>query len=139
VFARILGKLSGITRFFTLFSIIAGILILISSVLATQFARIQEAVYFKILGAQKGFILKVFALENGIVGLLSGLIALLLSQTGSWIISRWIFDIPYHPFLLWSLFMVLSTLMLVVAVGLVSSISILTQKPVVFLREQTEE
>ena len=35
--------------------------------------------------------------------------------------------------------MIFSTLALVVAVGLVSSISILRQKPVIFLREQTEE
>ena len=80
VFARILEKLSGITRFFTLFSIIAGVLILVSSVLATRFVRIQETVYFKILGAGRSFILKVLTLENGILGLLSGLIALLLSQ-----------------------------------------------------------
>lgn len=139
VFARVLGKLSGITRFFTLFSIIAGVLILVSSVLATRFVRIQETVYFKILGARRGFILKVLTLENGMLGLFSGLIALLLSQAGSWTICRWIFDIAYHPFPLWSLLMIFSTLVLVVAVGLLSSLSILRQKPVIFLREQTEE
>ncbi len=139
IFAKVLHKLSGITQFFTFFSIIAGILIIISSVLATRFARIQEAVYFKILGARRSFILKVFTLENALLGFVSALLALILSQTGSWIISIKIFDIQYHSFPLWSIFMVMGTLVMVISVGLVSSISILTQKPVTFLREQTEE
>jgi putative ABC transport system permease protein len=59
VLARIMHKLSTIIRFFTSFSIVAGVLIIISSVFATRLARIREAVYFKILGARGSFVLQV--------------------------------------------------------------------------------
>ncbi len=135
----VMVKLSGITRFFTVFSVLAGILIIISSVLATRHARIQEAVYFKILGARNGFVLKVFTLENVLLGLVSALLALGFSQTATWLISSRLFDIPFRPFLLSSLSMLMATVSLVTLVGLISSWSILRQKPAAFLREQTEE
>jgi len=138
-FADIVHRFSLVIRFFTIFSIIAGVLIIISSVLATRFARIQEAVYFKILGARGRFVLTVFTLENLAIGLISALLALVISQAGSWIISDRVFDIPYRPYPAASLLMVLATVLLVIGVGLSASVSILKQRPVIFLREQTEE
>jgi putative ABC transport system permease protein len=138
-FSKVMHKLSGITRFFTLFSVIAGVLLIISSVLATRFARIQEAVYYKILGARSEFVLRVFTLENIFLGLISGCLGILISQAGSWIISRKVFDIPYSAFPGLSLMMVLGTVGLVAVVGLLSSLSILRQRPVIFLREQAED
>jgi putative ABC transport system permease protein len=138
-FGRVLKKLSLIIRFFTFFSITAGILIILSSTLATRYARIQEAVYYKILGARSNFVLKVFTLENLLVGLISSALALLLSQAESWLICTFILDISYAPFLFESLLMVLGTLTLVLTVGVLPSIGILRQKPVKFLREQTQE
>ncbi|MHC1743104.1 MAG: ABC transporter permease [Syntrophobacteraceae bacterium] len=137
--AEVMHKLSGITRFFTLFSVIAGVLILVSSVYATRYTRVQEAVYFKILGARSDFVLRVFTLENLFLGLVSGLLALTLSQAGSWIVSARLLEISYKPFPGASVLMVLATLALAALVGLLSSLSVLRQKPIDFLREQTEE
>ena len=138
-FTSVMMKLSLIVRFFAIFSIVAGILIILSSVLATRFARIQEAVYYKILGAKSGFVLVVFALENLLLGLVSASIALVISQTGSWAICKEVFDIGYIFFWGESLLLIAGTVMLVVVVGLLPSISILRQKPVLFLRSQTQE
>lgn len=139
VFARIMARLSTIVRFFTSFSIIAGVLIVVSSVFATRYARIQEAVYFTILGARRRFVLAVFAVENLLLGLVSGLIALVISQVASLVICRKGLDLSYRPFLGESLLLVLATTLLVVLVGMAASISILRQKPVTFLREQADE
>jgi len=139
VFSKVMHKLSRITRFFTSFSIIAGILILVSSIFATRFARVQEAVYFKILGARRVFVLKVFTLENTLLGLISAVLALLVAQTGSWIVCARVLDVPYRPFIGTSSLMVAATLLLVILAGLLSSRSILNRKPAAFLREQTEE
>lgn len=95
LFSRVMSRLSAITRFFTLFSITAGGLIIISSAFATRYARIQEAVYFKILGAKGSFVLKVFTMENLILGLISALLAVLFSQTVSWIVCRKVLDISH--------------------------------------------
>ncbi|UCF90418.1 MAG: FtsX-like permease family protein [Desulfobacterales bacterium] len=138
-FARILKRLSRVIRFFTLFSIVAGVLIILSSISATRWARIREAVYYKILGAKAAFVKKVFALENLFLGATSAVLALLLSQTGSWLICRSVFHIPYRPFVYASLLLVLATVLLVLLVGLITSLAILRGKPDSFLREQTQE
>ncbi|HEY5512143.1 MAG TPA: FtsX-like permease family protein [Geomonas sp.] len=139
VFARIMGRLSVIVRFFTSFSIAAGVLIVVSSVFATRYARIQEAVYFTILGARRRFVLAVFAAESLVLGLASGLIALFIAQVGSLVICRKGLDLSYHPYLGESLLLVLATALLVLLVGMAASVSILRQKPVGFLRGQADE
>ncbi len=139
IFARLMERLSAIVRFFTLFSSIAGMLIIVSSVFATRHARIQEAVYYTVLGARPRFVLSVFVAEGLLLGLASGLIALLLSQAGSWIVCRTVFEVPYRPILGVSLLMASAMIALVVVVGLGASAPILRRKPAAFLREQTEE
>jgi putative ABC transport system permease protein len=139
VFGRLMARLSVIVRFFTSFSMAAGVLIVVSSVFATRYARIQEAVYYTILGARRRFVLSVFAAESLILGLTSGLIALFIAQVGSLVICRRGLDLEYHPYPAESLVMVLATAMLVLCVGMAASTSILRQKPVSFLREQADE
>ena len=54
------------------------------------------------------------------------------------VITRF-FDMSYKPFVGWSLIMVVATTLLVVEVGLLSSVSVLSRMPAAFLREQTDE
>jgi putative ABC transport system permease protein len=138
-FSNVMARLSLIIRFFALFSIVAGLLIILSSVLATRFLRIQEAVYYKILGARSAFVVAVFTLENLFLGLLSAALALALSQAGSWAICKEVFDISYRFFWEESFLLVAGTVLLIVCVGLLPSVSVLKHKPVVFLRNQTQE
>jgi putative ABC transport system permease protein len=139
VLAGIMRKLSSIIQFFTSFSFMAGLLIIISSIFATRLARIREAVYFKILGADSFFILRVFTYENMVIALICALLAALISHIGSWIICRRIFDIPYSPLPGATGGMAAMTVLLVVGVGLVASVGILRRKPVGFLRDEGQE
>ena len=133
---KMMQKLSKIINFFASFSILAGALILVSSVLATRMARIKEAVYYKVLGAKTRFVLQVFFIENFMLALLSGGCAILVAQAGSWGLCRFLFEIDYDPSLLTCLVMLALTVCLVVSLGLMSSVSILRQKPIQYLREQ---
>lgn len=134
---KIMQKLSMIINFFASFSILAGALILVSSILATRMARIKEAVYYKVLGAKTWFVLRVFFLENFLLALLSGGCAILVAQAGSWGLCRFFFAIDYDPNWQITFVMLAMTVCLVVSLGLLSSMSILRQKPVRFLREQS--
>jgi len=136
VLARIMHKLSAIVQFFTSFSIIAGLLIIISSIFATRLARIREAVYYKILGARSGFVLQVFTLENLVVALVCGLLAGLIAQAGSWIVCSRVFAISYDPKPVSTVIMVGITILLVIGVGIGASLSILQKKPAGFLRDE---
>jgi len=139
VFGRIMERLSIIIRFFTLFSFAAGLLIIIGSVLATRSARIAEAVYYTVLGARRRFVLGVFAGESLILGLMSGLPALVLSQAIGWVVCGRVLDIDYRPYLPASLLIVLATTLLVICAGVGASFPILFQKPASFLREHADE
>ncbi len=135
----VMQKLSGIINVFASFSILAGGLIIISSVLATRLARMREAVYYKVLGGRSGFVTSVFFRENLLLGLLSSLLAVALAQAGSWALCHYLFSIPYTPHWPASMLLVVLSLVLVAAVGMLSSVSILRQKPMTFLREMTIE
>jgi putative ABC transport system permease protein len=139
VFSRMMEQLSRIIKGFGILSIAGGILILISGVFATRGERITESVYYKILGAQKTFVRKVFSVEMLIAGLLSAMLALVMSQTAVFLICRFSLDIAYHPFLLPCGLIVGTALLLIIGVGMVSTKSILEKKPVIFLREQPDE
>ncbi len=138
-FAGLLHRLSMIIRFFTLQSIVAGLLIIVSAIFATRLARTQEAAYFRILGAKSRFILAVFSLENMIIGTMSAAEALVISHAAGWIITTRVLDIDYRPYPAESAMLFFGTILLVWGVGSIATLPILKQKPVVFLREQTEE
>ena len=139
ILARLMGRMSAIIQFFTSFSIIAGLLIIISSILATRLARIREAVYFKVLGAKSAFVLRVFAWENLVLALACALLAGLLAHAGTWLVCRRVFAIAYRPHFTGTLVMIAATLLLVIGVSLLASASILRQKPVEFLRSEAQE
>ncbi|MBW1634955.1 MAG: FtsX-like permease family protein, partial [Deltaproteobacteria bacterium] len=131
---KLMQKLSVIISFFASFSILAGVMILISSIFATRMARMKEAVYYKILGADNRFVLQVFFLENLLLALLSGGCAVLVAQICSWGICHFFFAIDFDPSWPACLSMLAITVCLVVLSGLLSSVSILRQKPMRFLR-----
>jgi putative ABC transport system permease protein len=133
---KLMAKLTRIINFFASFSILAGGLILVSSILATRLARIKEAVYYKILGSGSWFVLQVFFLENMVLALLSGGCAILVGQVGGWAICRFVLEIDHDPGVISCMVLLALTVALVVTVGLLSSITIIRRKPVSFLREQ---
>ncbi len=133
--AGLMTKLSQIVTFFASFSILAGGLILVSSILATRLARIREFVYYTILGGTRLFVYKVCIYENGLIGLFSGMIGLVLAHCGSWALCHYLFEIPYSPNLVSSVGLIAATVVFVIVLGLLSSLSIVSQKPDRFLRE----
>ena len=133
---KLMGRLSAMVTFFASFAILAGGLILVSSILATRMARMEEAVHYKILGADTFFVLRVFFLENLLLALLSGGAAVMVAGLGSWALCYFFLHIPFHPYWLACLVLVVGTIALVVSLGLFSSVAIIRKKPGGFLRGQ---
>ena len=138
-FYRVMTRLSSTIRFLGIFSIFAGMLILTGSIFATRVARTREAVYFRILGADRGFVRRVFNSENLAIGLVSSAVALVMSHIGSWwIIARWM-ELSYRWNIEASLLLIIMAALLVMGVGWAASGEILRKKPITFLREETVE
>ncbi|WP_163337243.1 ABC transporter permease [Desulfopila sp. IMCC35008] len=135
----IMEKLARVINFLALFSMSAGALILMSSIVATRFARLREAVYYKILGGGARFVLSVFLTENLILGLVSVFLGIVLAQIGGWGICTYFFDIGYDSHWVSSLLLAVATLVVVSVVGTAGCVNIIRQKPASFLREQSVE
>jgi len=133
---KLMERLTAMITFFASFSILAGGLILVSSILATRLARLEESVHYKILGADSGFVLQVFFLENLLLALLSGGAAVVVAELGSWALCRFLLDIPYQAHWFAGMVLLLATACLVVLLGLLSSLAIIRKKPGGYLREQ---
>jgi putative ABC transport system permease protein len=136
VFVRLMSRLSKIIQMLSVISVAAGMLILVSAVFATRAERVVESVYYKILGAGKRFVVSVFAIENLIIGLISSTTALLMAQGGAWWICAGRLDIAYHPFPATSSLLIAAATLFTMVVGMGASRSIMSKKPVIYLREQ---
>ncbi|MEM6966538.1 MAG: FtsX-like permease family protein, partial [Bacteroidota bacterium] len=68
---EILGKVYFVIQFMALFSILTGLLVLISSVVLSKYQRIQESVLLRTIGAQSRQILWINALEYFMLGALA--------------------------------------------------------------------
>lgn len=132
---RMMQKLSKIVNFFAAFSILAGGLIIVSSILATRFERIKEAVYYKILGADSRFVLRIFFFENLLLGLLSSVFAIVMAQVAAWSLCHFFLGISYVPGWAACLGLVGLTIFFVVILGLLGSIPAMKKKPGRFLRQ----
>lgn len=135
----LLDDISAIVAFFATFSILAGGLILTSSILSTRYARMREAVYYKILGGNTFFVSKVFVHEHIFLGAISALIAVVVAQAGSWMLCHFLFEINFGPQGLATILLVLFIVFLVVLAGGLGSLKIVREKPSHFLREQPQD
>ena len=131
----LMNRLSGLITFFASFSIIAGCLILISAILATHLERVREVVFYKVLGGTSAFVYRVIVIENMILGLLSVGMALILANIGCWMLCKFIFEIPYKPYSYLIIIASVAAVALIIALALMSSINIVRQKPVDYLRQ----
>ena len=134
----ILGKVSFVIRFMALFSILTGLLVLISSVVLSKYQRIKESVLLRTLGAQSKQILMINALEYFMLGALATLTGVGLAFLGSFMLARFGFPrpIPFTPDLMPSLWIFLSITALTVLIGLLNSREVLTKPPLEVLRKE---
>jgi putative ABC transport system permease protein len=135
----IIGQISSIVSFFTLFSLGAGILILLSSIISTNSQRTQEAVFYKLVGANKSFIRKVFMYEYLIIGLISSLIAIFISSLATFLITKYFLEIKFLFLTQEVLIYLFLTIFTIVIIGYLSSINVFVKKPIEYIRENRVE
>lgn len=114
----------------------SGGLILVGAVAMTKFQRVYEAAVFKTLGANARTIARMLLLEYGVLGLLAGLVGSLGAVALTWGVSRYALDVPWRFFPLEHLAGVLVTAVLVAAIGVLSSLDVLRNKPLATLRAE---
>ena len=91
---------------------------------------------FKTLGATTQTIARMLLFEYTVLGLLAGAVGSLGAVALSWGVSRYALDIPWRLFWGEHLGGVAATTVLVAAIGVLSSLDVLRNKPLLTLRAE---
>ncbi len=132
----ILSKVSFVIQFMALFSILTGLLVLISSVVISKYQRIKESVLLRTIGANRRQILSINAFEYFMIGTLATLTGIILSAIGTWLLAKFSFGIAFSPSLLPPFLLFLSITSLTVLIGLFNSRDVLNRPPLEVLRTE---
>jgi len=132
----VVDQISMIVRFISAFSILAGAIILASSVAGTRFRRIREVVILKTLGATRRRIAQIFSIEFFVIGTVAGLMGGLLAGGFAWLVLNRLLEAKTSADTLPMLVSIAGTAMLAIATGWLASFRTLGQKPLEILRDE---
>ena len=93
---EVVDQVALVIRFVSFFAILAGVVILASSVAGTRFRRIREAAILKTLGATRKRVIAIFSVEFLILGAVAGLMGGLLASGFSSLLLRWWLDASFQ-------------------------------------------
>ena len=133
---EVLSKISFVIRFMALFSILTGLMVLISSVYLSKYQRVRESVLLRTIGASRRTILTINGLEYLWLGSLATLTGIGLSLIAGYGLAQFVFKIPFKIDWLPLLATPLSITALVVIIGLVSTRKVVSESPLEVLRAE---
>jgi putative ABC transport system permease protein len=133
---RILSNITLAVSFIGGFVFLSGALILVGSIAMTKFQRVYEAAVLKTLGAKRRMLLTMMLAEYGLLGLVAGLVGAAAANGLSYAVARYVFEVGWAFAPALNALGVAATVLLVGAVGALSSLDVLTRKPLSILRAQ---
>ena len=117
----IMNRSAATIEFVFLFTLVAGILVFIAAIQATQDERVFESAILKTLGASRALTLRVMSAEFLTIGFIAGTVAGCGALIAGWLIATQVLEIDYTPSL-WTIVVGLGAGVL--GVSLVGSIAI---------------
>lgn len=115
-------------------AIAASLLVLAGALAAGQRARLYDAVILKTLGATRMRLVGAYALEYGVIGLVSAVVGLMFGLAASWAVVTGMMKLAFSPDLAAAGFVAGSAIMVAVVFGLAGTWRVLSQKPASHLR-----
>ena len=117
-----------------LFTLFAGLVVLLAAVQATRDERRYESAMLRTLGASRAVVARGVLAEFTMLGLLSGLLAAAGASVAGWLLARYVLDIPYafDP-TVWAIGLV-GGAVLVASAGWIATRSVVRQPPMTTLR-----
>jgi putative ABC transport system permease protein len=131
----VVDQITFVVRLLAGFSILAGLMILASSIASTRFRRMREAVVLKTLGATRMRIVRTFSVEFSMLGLLAGAVGVVFANLLTRVLLHRLevtFQIEWGA----TLIALVGTAVLATATGWIASYRILGLRPLEVLREE---
>jgi putative ABC transport system permease protein len=116
-------------------AILAGLAVLVGAIAATRAARTYDGVILKTLGATRGQVLWVQAIEYLLLSAVLGLLALAIGLGGAWYVVTGLFTfdwLPDYATVGWTL---AAGIAVTTAIGVLGSLPVLNARPASALRE----
>ena len=132
----ILGKISFVVRFMAMFTVLTGLLVLVSALVTGRYQRVRESVLLRTLGASRGQILKILVVEYFALGFLAALTGILLAIFAAWALAALVFKVSFTVAVLPLLIALLGVPAITVITGLLISRGILNHPPLSILRAE---
>lgn len=136
IIQEVVDQAALVIRFLSVFAILAGIIVLASSVAGSRFRRIREVVILKTLGGTRQKIANIFSVEFLLLGAVAGLMGGLLGSGFSAFMLRRVWEADAGFAFVPLLVAVITTALLANAAGWMASARILGQKPLEVLRDE---
>ncbi|HEV3330725.1 MAG TPA: FtsX-like permease family protein [Bryobacteraceae bacterium] len=132
----VVDRISMVVRFISAFTILAGAIMVASSVAGSRFRRMREVVILKTLGATRGRIAGIFSVEFLVLGAVAGLMGSLLASGFAALILKFLMEINPRFDLITTCVTMLLAALIAAAAGWAASFRILGRKPLEILREE---
>jgi putative ABC transport system permease protein len=117
-----------------LIAVIAGIIVLAGAMAADQRRRTYDAVVFKVLGATRGDLVRLFVIEYGVLGLITGLVAAVIGAAAAWGVTTHLLGLDWVFLPGAAALTVIIAMILTQIVGFAGTWRTLGQKPAAWLR-----
>jgi putative ABC transport system permease protein len=117
-----------------LFTLLAGVVVLLAAVQSTREERRYESAMLRTLGAARRMVLTGVMVEFALIGVLAGVVAAAVASTGAWLLATRQLEIPYTPNPLLWLAGAATGAVLVCLAGYLATRTALSQPPMEILR-----
>ena len=94
--SAMLDQIALAVRLVAAFSIGAGLIVMAGALAITRQQRLYQSVILKALGATRGFVSRVFAVEYALLGAAAGLAGSALAALLAWAVLRFALDVPWR-------------------------------------------
>ncbi len=131
---QVVDQIALVVRFISLFSILAGVIILASSVAATRFRRVKEVAILKTLGATRSRVMAIFSVEFLVLGVTAGILGAGLANVFSNSLLVGVLDARFSFDWIPNITAILLTAVITLVAGWLAAFRILGRKPLEVLR-----
>ncbi len=129
----VVGKAAVAVQSVFLFTLAAGLTVLLAAVQSSRDERRYEMTILRVLGAGRALLVRSLLIEFGVLGLLAGLLAAAGAGVGGLLLARWL-GLGYHYDALLAAIGIAGTVLLVAGGGWLATRSVLERPPAGLLR-----
>jgi len=133
---EVIDQVALVVRFISAFAILAGVIILASSIAGSRLRRVREVVILKTLGATRSKVAAIFSVEFLLLGLVAGIMGSVLAVAFTNVLLTRLLDAQFRFDWAPNFIAILGSAIIAMFAGWMASYRILDQKPLEILRDE---